>query len=116
MAVVRGEVCIRDDEKTSEAYEVSKWRVILTFVDDMDVSRFCSGYDVAVALGDFLKEFLHNQPNSPGVLKNIDAPAYIYGQTRATATIFFEGILETKQSACMRACLHCEWVDYKPFK
>lgn len=113
MATVRNELCYREDARVLDSYETSKWQVISTFEDNMDVSRFRSGYDVAVALGDVLKRHLQNPQNPVGVVRIIGGPAYTYGQTSATATIFFEGKLMSMQNECMRVCSRCEWVGDK---
>lgn len=114
MAIVRNELSYREDARTFDAYEASKWRVISTLEDNVDVSQCRSGYDVAIMLGDLLMKHLQSPQNPMGVIKIIGGPAYTYGQISATATIFFEGKLMPAQRACMRVSSRCEWIDDKP--
>jgi len=114
MAIVRNELSYREDARTLDAYETSKWRVISTLEHNVDLSQCRSGNDVANMLGDRLVKHLQNPQNPMGVIKIIGGPVYVYGQTSATATVFFEGKLMSAESACMRVSSRCEWIGDKP--
>lgn len=116
MAIMICELSVREDAKTVKEYEASQWRVISTFSDDIDVSQYESGWDVAVMLGNLLAQHLKDQHNRMGVIKILAEPAYTFGQTSATATIFFEGELTPKQIACMKVFSRCEWAEGKPVR
>lgn len=114
MAIVKSELCMRDDAKTLATCEKSKWRVLSSFEDDIDESQYQSGCDIAIELGNRLVQHL-NQPQNPmGLRQIIGGPSYTYGQTSATATVYFEGNLTSSQSACMRLSSRCEWMGDKP--
>ena len=114
MAVVRSELCVRDDVKTLGACETPEWRLISTFEDDIDESQYQSGCDIAIMLGSLLMQHLNHPQNPMGMKRIIGGPSYTYGQTSATATIYFEGILASSKNACMRVSSRCEWVGDKP--
>lgn len=115
MAIVRNELSYREDARTLDAFEASKWRVISTLEDNVDVSQCRSGYDVAIMLGDILMKHLHNPQNPMRMRQIVGGPAYTYGQTSATATIFFEGALMNAQTACMKVCSWCVWAGDRPY-
>lgn len=114
MAIVRSELCMRDDGKSLNAYETSKWRVLSLFEDNIDASQYQSGCDIATELGNRLMQHLNHPQNPMGLKRIIGGPSYTYGQTSATATIYFEGNLTSSQSACMRLSSRCEWMGDKP--
>lgn len=115
MAIVRNELSYREDARTLDAFEASEWRVISASEDNVDVSQCRSGYDVAIMLGDLLMKHLQTPENPMGMRRIIGGPAYTYGQTSATATIFFEGTLINEQKACMKVCSWCAWADDRPY-
>ena len=111
MTIVRNELSYREDARTLDAHEASKWRVISTLEHDVDVSQCRSGYDVAIMLGDLLMQHLQDPQNPMGMRHIIGGPAYTYGQTSASATLFFEGALINAKMACMKICSSCVWAD-----
>ena len=113
MSKLWNKLCVREDAETLKSLETSRWRVVSTFEDDIDVSQYRSGRDIAIALGDILMRHLNAPMNPMGMKRIIGGPAYTYGSTSATATIFFEGMLSPLQTGCMKVCSHCEWADDK---
>lgn len=48
-----------------------------------------------------------------GLHKVTFGPAYTYGAKRATAVVFFDGILGPNTTVPMKVESHCEWIDEK---
>lgn len=110
MSVVKNILCVSEGENSDRT---QKWKIISIFDDEKDVSGFKTGCEVAMSLGKDLLCHLKHPQNPMGLHKVTFGPAYTYGAKRATAVVFFDGILGPNTTVPMKVESHCEWIDEK---
>lgn len=110
MSVVNNILCISEGGNSDRT---QKWKITSTFDYAKDVSGFKTGCEVAMSLGNALLSHLKHPQNPMGLHQVTFGPAYTYGAKRATAIVFFDGILGPNATVPMKVESHCEWLDEK---
>lgn len=110
MAIVRSILCIGNG---LDVEKIQNWRIVSTFEDEIDISSFTTGCDVAIALGSNLITHLKSPQNPMAMKRIIGGPCYTYGGNSATATVFFEGAILSESIVPMKVSSYCEWIESK---
>lgn len=97
----------------NDVEKIQNWKMLSTFEEEIDVSNFTTGCDVATVLGNNLMNLLKSAQNPMGMKRIIGGPCYTYGENRATATVFFEGFISQTIIAPMKVSSCCEWIAPK---
>ena len=58
-------------------------------------------------------DLLKSDENPMGMKRIIGGPCYTYGEDRASATVFFEGVISSSINCPMKVSSYCEWIGHK---